>query len=45
MLFQLSSTAALDADLIDLSHKKLVMTPLLVRILALVAVMVLAHFS
>ena len=46
MLFQLSNTAAMDSDLAGaLSHKQLVMTPLLVRILALVAVMVLAHLS
>ena len=45
MLSQLSHTVA-DANLAGvLSHKRLILTPLLVRVLALTAVMILAHLG
>ena len=46
MMTQLSNTAALDPPFAaQLSAKRLLMTPLLVRVLALVAVMILAHLG
>ena len=45
MLEKLSYLAAADSSIAALSPRKLILTPLLVRVLALAAVMVLAHLS